>query len=205
MNAAPDTAPEATAARRPWWRSEWVILLAVLAVLHATGTLVHVQAFLQRGLLATGIFSADILPESGRTPLPPGISFLDADGRSLQLDDLRGEVLFVNLWASWCAPCLAEMPAIDRLYATHGGRVRFFLVTLDEDPELGFGHAARSGFSFPVYRPESAIPRPVYGGVLPTTLVVDAEGRIAVRHEGMARYDSRGFRAILDELAPLTP
>lgn len=202
MSPAPDPPPTATASRRPWWRSEWVILLAVLAVLHATGTLVHVQAFLQRGLLATGIFSADLLPESGRTPLPPGISFLDADGRSVRLDDLRGEVLFVNLWASWCAPCLAEMPAIDRLHETHGDRVRFFMVTLDEDPELGFGHAERSGFSFPVYRPGSAIPRPVYGGVLPTTLVVDGEGRIAVRHEGMARYDSPSFRAILDGLSP---
>jgi thiol-disulfide isomerase/thioredoxin len=205
MNASPDPSGKSTAARRSWWRNEWVIMLAVLAVLHATGTLVHVQAFLQRGLLATGIFSTDLVPESGRTTLPPGMSFTDAAGRVVQLDDLRGEVLFVNLWASWCAPCLAEMPAIDRLYATHGDRVRFFLVTLDEDPELGFGHAERSGFSFPVYRPGSAIPRAVYGGVIPTTLVVDTEGRVAVRHEGMARYDSRRFRAILDELAPGAP
>lgn len=187
--------------RRPWWKNEWVVIVAVLAVLHATGTLVHVQAFLQRGILATGLFSADLVPDAERTALPAGIVLLDEAGSEVRLDDLRGDVLFVNLWASWCPPCLAEMPAIDRLHDTHGDRVRFFMVTLDEDPSTGFEHARRAGFGFPVYRPGSALPRAVYGGVLPTTLVVDSTGRIAVRHEGMARYDSDGFRRVLDRLA----
>lgn len=194
-----------TRVRRPWWRNEWVIALAVLAVLHASGTLVHVQAFLQRGILATGLFSADVIPVADRPGLAPGITFIGEDGSATHLDTLRGTVLFINLWASWCAPCLAEMPAIDRLHETHGDRVRFFMVTLDDDPERGFEFAARSGYSFPVFRPGGPLPGSVYGGVLPTTIVVDAEGRIAVRHEGMARYDSGGFRDALDRLASGQP
>ncbi len=180
-------------------------MVAIVAVLHATGTLVHVQAFLQRGILATGLFSADVIPVVDRAALPHGVTFVAADGSETHLDELRGHVLFINLWASWCAPCLAEMPAIDRLHQSHGDRVRFFMVTLDDDPDRGFEHAVRSEFSFPVYRPGSALPAGLYGGVLPTTLVVDAEGRIAVHREGMAAYDSNGFHDALDRLASPDP
>ena len=77
--------------RRPWWRNEWLIMLAVLAVLHATGTLVHVQAFLQRGTLATGLFSADLTPEADRPPLPEGITF--ASSLSLSTKSRIGDLL----------------------------------------------------------------------------------------------------------------
>lgn len=191
---------EKTRARRAWWKNEWLVMLLVLVVLHATGTLVHVQAFLQRGILATGVLSADVIPAAERRHLPPGIAFVDSTGETVRLDDLRGSVLFVNFWASWCAPCLAEMPSIERLHSTHADQIRFFLVTLDENPDQGFDHARQSGTSTPVYQPGSSLPATVYGGVLPTTLVVDARGLIAVRREGMAGYDSDGFRRALDTL-----
>lgn len=187
--------------RRPWWKNEWIVMIAVLAVLHATGMLVHVQAFVQRGVLWTGIFQAETIAEDERQPLPPGIAFRASDGETVALDDLAGEVLFVNLWASWCPPCLAEMPAIDRLHESHGDRVRFFAVSLDDNPATAFGHVERKGFGLPVYVPASRLPASVYDGVLPTTFVVDRQGRIAVHRAGMARYDSDGFRSALDDLA----
>lgn len=182
-----------------------MILLVVVGVLHATGLLVHVQAFLQRGVLLTGLFRAEEIPESERTGLPGGLVFVGADGTPVHLDSLRGEVLFVNLWASWCPPCLAEMPAIDRLYRSHGDRIRFFLVTLDDDPATGYDHVRSAGFAFPAYRPGSPLPGSLYRGVLPTTWVVDRQGRLAVLRQGMARYDSRGFRRTLDALAGDVP
>ncbi|HET8726563.1 MAG TPA: TlpA disulfide reductase family protein, partial [Alphaproteobacteria bacterium] len=87
---------------------------------------------------------------AGRPEPAPDISFSDAAGNSLTFDDLRGRVVLVNLWATWCAPCVEEMPSLDRLQARLGGD-DFLVLPLSVDregaakvgpfyDELGIGH-----------------------------------------------------------------
>jgi peroxiredoxin len=125
------------------------------------------------------------------------------DGETLTLESLKGKVIFMNFWATWCPPCLAEMPAIQDLYEkVKSDNIAFVLVSLDEDPAKAKKFIRRQGYTFPVYSPQGYTP-PVYasGNVIPTTFVISPDGFIVARQEGMAQYDNMEFRHFLQKMA----
>lgn len=65
-------------------------------------------------------------------PAQPSMTFSSPDGRQMKLSDYRGKVILVNVWATWCAPCIAEMPTLDKLQAEKGG-AKFEVVTISLD------------------------------------------------------------------------
>lgn len=123
-----------------------------------------------------------------------GFAFVDGEGRPVAIDDFRGRVVLLNLWATWCAPCVREMPALDRLQARLGGP-EFEVVALSLDrggrdqvvpflEGLGVENLA-------IYLdPGSAAMRELSARGLPTTLLIDREGREVGRLEGAAEWGS---------------
>jgi len=123
----------------------------------------------------------------------PEVRFQDDQGRDLTLGDFRGRVVVLNVWATWCVPCRKEMPTLDRLQARLGGK-NFLVVALSLDRK---GVEAVRGFyqevgveNLAIYVDPSgqgshalAIP-----GV-PTTLLIDQEGREVARKMGEAEWD----------------
>lgn len=120
--------------------------------------------------------------------------FVDGDGRGLTLSDFRGQVVLLNLWATWCVPCREEMPTLDRLQAQLGGEDFHVLpLSIDRaglDPvrrfyeEIGIRHLG-------LYLAEdlrAMLALAAYG--LPTTLLIDREGREIGRRIGPAEWDS---------------
>ncbi|NNE71015.1 MAG: TlpA family protein disulfide reductase [Rhodothermales bacterium] len=179
--------------------------LLILGLLHITGMAVHVQAGLQRVLLVTGLFNPDLVPAGERVPADLNFLVTDGTGTPHSVAEGHGEVRFINFWATWCAPCLAEMPAIARLERDYGDRVDFLLVSLDDEFETAQAYLARQGDGMAPVRPASSIPSTLTTGLIPTTVVVDRSGRIAVHEAGMADYDSRRFRDVLDRLIAESP
>jgi len=128
-----------------------------------------------------------------RTEPAPKITFSDAAGNTLRLADFKGKVVLVNLWATWCAPCVKEMPALDRLQAKLGGP-DFAVLALSIDRE-GLAKvqpfftqnkiAALSAYLDPAGR------SPAQFGArgLPTTLLIDRDGTVVGRQEGAAEWD----------------
>lgn len=124
----------------------------------------------------------------------PEIRFKDGDGRPLNLADFRGKVVLLNIWATWCGPCREEMPTLDRLQAKLGGP-DFQVVALSIDraglgvvsefyDEIGIKHLAK-------YIDESGkASRQLNAVGLPTTLLIDREGREIARHVGPAEWDT---------------
>lgn len=135
------------------------------------------------------------LPFARATSKPiPELAFEDAAGRPRSLADFRGKLVVLNLWATWCAPCREEMPALDRLQAKLGGP-RFEVLALSVDQQ-GIA-AARKFFaevgvkSLTLYIDPSAQAAFKLGAVgLPSTLLVDPAGREIGRHIGKANWDS---------------
>ena len=120
--------------------------------------------------------------------------FQDAGGRAHTLGDFKGKVVLLNLWATWCAPCREEMPALDRLQAALGGP-RFEVVALSIDqqgPQIARKFYDEVGVkSLALYVDRSAQAAFKLGAVgLPSTLLVDARGREIGRHVGPAKWDS---------------
>jgi thiol-disulfide isomerase/thioredoxin len=121
-------------------------------------------------------------------------AFIDGAGRRVTLKDLRGKVVVLNFWATWCAPCIREMPSLDRLAARLKGP-GFALVALNEDREGAAKVApflARLGLkNLPLYvDARGAVQRALGVGSLPTTILIDGRGQEVGRLVGPAEWDS---------------
>lgn len=124
----------------------------------------------------------------------PGFPFTDRDGRPVTLADFRGKVVLLNLWATWCPPCIQEMPSLDRLQAQLGG-ADFQVVALSLDrggAKLVLPFYEKAGIAhLPVYLdPPSAAMEALRSRGLPTTYLIDREGRVLGRLEGQAAWDA---------------
>lgn len=153
--------------------------------------------------LATGEVAAMMIAEA---PEPaPALTFTDADGNTRTLSDWAGRTVLVNLWATWCAPCRHEMPALDRLQADLGGEA-FEVVAVNIDTggaekplkfleEVG---VTRLGFyadhTTAVFRDLKKSGK-AFG--LPTTLLVDSEGCLIGHMAGPAEWDSADAKALI--------
>lgn len=109
---------------------------------------------------------------------------LDGNGR-IRLAELRGAPAVVNFWASWCVPCVKELPVLARAAADLGPRVGFLGVDVQDQVAKGRELAADSGVRFPLAQDPRGEFYAAVGGVgMPTTLFVDAEGTVVYRHTG---------------------
>ena len=131
----------------------------------------------------------------------------DLSGKPSHLSDLRGKVVVLNFWASWCPPCVEEAPSLNRLHKYIQSRNALVLgVAADEDNFAFSKFIIDQGVTFPNYRDPAAKDRgsPIalsYGtSVIPETYVVDRHGKIARKIIGPQRWDSPEMLAYFDAL-----
>ena len=111
-------------------------------------------------------------------------------GAEASLSDFAGQVLFVNLWATWCAPCVKEMPHIEDLASSFDADDVAFLIVSDEDPDTVAPFVLDQGWQLPVYTVET-IPPLFQSDVIPATYVLDETGEVVFKHIGGARWDDQ--------------
>nr|WP_262903535.1 TlpA disulfide reductase family protein [Niabella beijingensis] len=130
------------------------------------------------------------------------VQFVAATGETHTLKSLRGKVVFINFWATWCPLCIAEMPAINELYTSfkNNPAIVFLLVDADNDLPKAMAFLKEKRLGLPVSSVRGAIPTSWYNGTLPTTLVLDKTGTLVYHHEGVADYNSKKFREFLEGL-----
>ena len=131
----------------------------------------------------------------------PGVVFENRAGERLTPADFHGKVILLNLWATWCAPCIRELPSLDRLNAKLGGE-SFEVVALSIDrkgwPVIDafferLGIATLAGHLDRTMRATTG-----FGATsLPTTILIDAQGREIGRINGPAEWDSEAARALI--------
>ena len=124
---------------------------------------------------------------------------VDMQGQQVPFSRFRGETVFLSFWATWCPPCRAEMPNINRLYLEYGERLRFVLVS-DENIEVLTRYLDQNGFQMPVYRMVQNPPEKLLVSTIPTTFLIAPDGRIRVRKTGSARWDGKYFKEYLSEI-----
>ncbi len=175
----------------------WIALLLVIVFVPAA------KAMVIRGLIEVGLFNPAI--ETKNTTAPADLStikFKDAKGKVISLADLKGKVIFLNFWATWCPPCLAEMPSINKFYEQfkEDGDVVFIMVDADGDFSKSQAYMDRKKYKMPVYAFASDLPEKIFKGSLPTTVVFDKKGRISFQGEGAANYASSKFINFIKQL-----
>jgi thiol-disulfide isomerase/thioredoxin len=145
-------------------------------------------------------------------PAQPDLMFLDAEGGRLTLEAFRGKVLVMNLWATWCAPCIKEMPSLDRLRADRASD-RFEVVSISFDRSMSDARDfyERTGISSLELYQDSSTAFAARLGVsgIPITVIYDPEGRELARLSDGAEWDSPEALALIDavllESFPETP
>jgi thiol-disulfide isomerase/thioredoxin len=141
----------------------------------------------------------EFIPASPLLPAP-AISFVDLAGNTVSLSEFMGKIVLVNLWATWCEPCLREMPSLERVQSRLGDKIAVVAISEDRggsktvEPfidKLGLK-------SVKIYvDPKSAIERALKVRGLPTSFLIDRKGRVLGRVEGAAEWDAPKLLEIL--------
>ncbi|OYX85001.1 MAG: thioredoxin [Flavobacteriales bacterium 32-34-25] len=130
------------------------------------------------------------------------ISFKDKSGKTLSLSSLKGKVVFINFWATWCPPCIQEMPTINELRGRYknNDEIVFLMVDVDNNMEKSTAFMEKNKYDLPVYVTASEIPSNYLGSSIPTTVILDKSGDMIARIEGGRDYTSPEIIKVVNEL-----
>lgn len=196
---------------------QYAIFGLVAVTLFATGLHTEIIGLAQRGLLETGLMNPEI--EKGKeiaqlshseasttnklekmNKADFSLQLKDEEGNIVSLSKFKGKVIFLNIWATWCPPCVAEMPAIDKLDQKMDQDVAFVMLSVDKNFETARSFKKKKDYQLPIYTLAGQLP-PIYqSSAIPTTFVIDADGNLALTHKGMADYNTDKFKNFLEGL-----
>ena len=183
---------------------ELLIIGSILGILYVTGLHTELASFTQRIALNTGLFN-----DSGE--MPESAEYFDysqvlkgENGELTSMEELKGKVIFLNLWASWCGPCRAEMPGIESIYADlkEEEDIAFIMLSVDRNENAAWRFMSRMKFDFPSYVLGNQITQQLRVPSIPTTFVIGTDGKILRKKVGMANYDTKAFRKFLMDQRP---
>ena len=179
--------------------------LGIFLVLRYTGLISAVSNVTQKALFSTGAMDVSVDPAkvSNARTFNYDFELYDAGKKKVEVNEFKGKVIFINVWATWCGPCRIEMPSIEKLYqSVDKEKVVFIMLALDQND--AYNKVTRfiqeKEFTFPVYFPAGKLPDALRVQSIPTTLVVDGQGNIVFREIGAANYDTEEFRKFINGL-----
>ncbi|PWN58347.1 TlpA family protein disulfide reductase [Chryseobacterium viscerum] len=191
-----------------WLKKNWSTALLVFLFIFLLVS-PDAKAWLMRQIISTGLLNSKIEEKNAEKPkgeitlsTTESFSVKDENGKINNVSGLKGKVVFINFWASWCPPCRAEFPSIQKFFEKYRSRdeLVFLTVNLDEDLDAGKMYLEKEKFTVPFLFPNGNIPKVYFSGSLPTTVILDKTGKIRLHHEGMADYSKDSFYEEIDKL-----
>ena len=179
---------------------EWIVLIGVILILFNTSLGTTIASTLQRGLLATGLITPSIISEEHAETADYEFSLKNLQTQEqISFSQLKGKTIFVNFWATWCAPCVAELPDIQSLYDDYKDdpNVSFVMVTFDDSESKAKNFFTKKELDMPIYSLQSGLPDSYKTSSIPTTYVISPSGKILVERHGIAKYNTSSFRKLL--------
>ncbi len=143
--------------------------------------------------------TADLSPAPAAVVLP-AFKIVDLKGKAFNLADFKGKKVFVNLWASWCPPCRAEIPSIEKLYSkADKSKAAFVMLSLDNDFETAVSFATKHKMVTPVFYPAENLPALFNVQGIPATFIFDEKGNLVTRIEGGDDYDTEKYVSLFSK------
>jgi len=175
-----------------------VLFLLIVALLIIPQTRTPIQVAFQKVKMQLPFFSASAFAKASQEQLTPfNYNLKNSNNETESVAIGNGEVAFINYWATWCPPCIAEMPSIQALYNTYGDRINFLIIT-QEDPEVVDKFLAKKELKIPVFYPNMQRPELLVERSIPTTFIIDKSGKIIVKELGAIDWNSSEVHIILD-------
>ncbi|MFY0594505.1 TlpA family protein disulfide reductase [Roseivirga sp.] len=182
---------------------ELTVIVSIFAIIYITGAQAEVFGKVQQVFLETGIVSASELDETAVFSADLDFKVTDRDGNIIDVSTLKGKTIFINIWATWCPPCVAEMPSINSLKKklVDYDNIEYLMISEDRDMETAIKWVDKKGFDLPIHKTIGRLPDMYETGYVPSTFVISPKGEVVVRHTGMANYNTRRFRKLLIKLS----
>lgn len=123
------------------------------------------------------------------------------DGTEIKMSTFKGRVVFLNFWASWCPPCIVELPNIQRLHGTMAGNDGIaFLMVSTENAKTIRGFMDQRNYDFPAYIAKNKLLNDLRVTAYPATFILNRSGQIVFKHMGAAKWDDPAFIKYLNDL-----
>lgn len=137
---------------------------------------------------------------SGATSVLPSFRMANANNQIIDLLQFKGKKVFVNLWATWCPPCRAEIPSIESLGAkVDKTKAEFVMLSLDENFEKAKNYSVSNNMKLPVYYPAANLPPLFTVDGIPVTYIFNEKGEIIYQQVGSANYDTKEFADMMNK------
>ncbi|MFI1770819.1 TlpA family protein disulfide reductase [Thalassobellus citreus] len=174
-----------------------IIFLIVIALFIFPQSRQPIQVFLQKGLAL--IKSVTVNNEKLTKIDSYNWNLIDENNNIYNFEEAKGKVVFINFWATWCPPCIAEMPSIQKLYEDYNTKVEFIFITNDYYSEIN-PFLKKNNYTFKVFRPHEAYPEFFNISSIPRTFLIDKEGNVVIDKNGAANWNSEKVRKTIDSL-----
>ena len=178
----------------------FIISMVVLAVIALNP---EAKSFILKGLIKSGLYEPDFVPaKANNQSVVPSAIFRSVGGQEIDVADAKGKVIFVNFWAKWCPPCLAEMPSINKLAEHFKGEedLLFIMANVDGELQESEGFFKKNRYRFSTYIPAGIVPEQVFKGTLPTTIIINKNGELVYQHDGIADYNTQETKDFIKRL-----
>jgi thiol-disulfide isomerase/thioredoxin len=175
-----------------------IIFVVFIALLLIPQTRTPIQVALNKLKVAVWSPSISAVEDQERI-VPFEYAVQELNGTPKRIAIGQGKVTFLSYWATWCPPCIAELPGIQELYADYGDKVDFVLLTQEETEKVQ-RFITKKGYNLPVYIPQMPTPEILQENSIPTNYIIDTKGNIIIKETGAADWNSAKVRKLLDGL-----
>lgn len=174
-----------------------LILLVVIALLLIPQTRKPLQITLNKVI---AVFGPSVIKEENRATFTyTNWNLEDLNGNRINFKDLKGEVVLINFWATWCPPCVAELPHIQNLANDYGDKIKIVLVSGENQIKVST-YLNKKDYKLNSYRSLESYPEVLNISSIPRTFLIDKQGKIVIDKTGAANWNSNKVRSLIDDL-----
>ncbi len=175
-----------------------IVFIIVILLLIIPQTRQPIQVWLHKGL--SYINQSTLIDNEERVKITYSNWKLQSDNNTiLDFESTKGEVVLINFWATWCPPCIAEMPSLQELYKDYNDKVKFLFVTNDNFDVVS-SFKIKKDYTFEVYNPINNVPDALFTKSIPRTFIINKKGEIVIDESGAVDWNSDNVRSQLDQL-----
>jgi thiol-disulfide isomerase/thioredoxin len=182
------------------FKTSSIIFMVVIVLMIIPQTRQPIQVFLQKGLAMA--VKPSVIDESERLKLTNyDWTLQHVNGSNFDFSSAEGKVIVINFWATWCPPCIAEMPSLDRLYQNYKSNENVvFLFVSNEETKVIQNFITKKAYTFDAYQPLTNYPSQFNISSIPRTFVISKQGDIVIDKAGVADWSSEKVIETIDGL-----